>query len=235
MIAATNVRYNRVLGSLASEDFTLLENHLRPTSLRLRQCVEAVNRSVVTVYFPYTGIISVVALSSNRQQEIGLIGRDGMTGLPVVLGTGTSPYNAFVQVEGDGVCLTADDLRMLMQMSGSLRGALLRYVQVFVVQVAYTVLGNARAKLEQRLARWLLMAHDRLPGDELRFTHDFLAMMLGVRRAGVTIALHQLQSAGVISTARGTIVIVDRTGLERSAGGFYGIPERALERLAIPS
>ncbi len=236
MVTAGNVRYNRVLASLASDDFARLEQHLRPTSLKLRQCVEAVNRSIDTVYFPYTGIVSVVALNSSRQQqsEVGLIGCDGMTGMPIVLGTETSRYSAFVQVEGHGVCLASDALRMLMRTSDSLRGALLRYVQVFFIQVAHTALANAKGRVEQRLARWLLMAHDRLPGDDLRLTHEFLALMLGVRRAGVTIALHQLQSAGVISTARGAIMIVDRTGLEKSAGGFYGVPERELDRLFNP-
>jgi CRP-like cAMP-binding protein len=92
-------------------------------------------------------------------------------------------------------------------------------------------LANAEGRIDQRLARWLLMAHDRSPGDSLRLTHDFLALMLGVRRAGVTIALHQLESEGLISTARGTIRINDRAGLEQSAGGFYGAPERELNRL----
>src|SRR5689334_22921757 len=214
MVAAGNVRLNRVLASLAGDDFARLQRHLQPTSLKLRQCLEPTNRSIETVYFPYTGIVSVVAVNANRQQqsEVGLIGCDGMTGLPVVLGTETSTCTAFVQVEGDAVCLAADALRVLMQTSASLRAALLRYVQVFFAQVVHTALANAKGRVEQRLARWLLMAHDRLPGDDLRLTHEFLALMLGVRRAGVTIAVHQLQSAGVISMARGAIMIVDRLG-----------------------
>jgi CRP-like cAMP-binding protein len=230
---AGNRRYNRVLASLADGDFGLVQHHLRPTALRLRQCVEAANRPVHTIHFPYTGIISVVAQTGNRQHEaeVGLVGWEGMTGVPVVLGTEPPACNAFVQVEGDGVSLSADELRELMQASSSLHLSLLRYAQVFVLQACHTALANAKGSVEQRLARWLLMAHDRLPGDSLRSTHEFLSLMLGVRRAGVTIALQHLQSTGVISTTRGGIEITDRPGLERSAGGFYGAPERELERL----
>src|SRR5262245_11787987 len=232
-VAGGNVRRNRVLASLATEDFALIQQHLQPTSLKLRQCVEAVNRKIDVVYFPYSGIISMVAHSNNRQHqsEIGIIGHEGMTGLPVVLGTERAYCSAFVQVGGDGVCLPAQALRKLMQANRSLRLSLLRYVHAFVMQTIHTALANTKGKVEQRLARWLLMAHDRLPGDDLRLTHEFLALMLGVRRAGVTLALHQLQSAGQITITRGAIVIVDRPGLEQSAGGFYGVPERELERL----
>jgi CRP-like cAMP-binding protein len=229
---ASNIRGNRVLASLADDDFALVHPHLRPTSLKFRQCVEAANRHTDTVYFPYSGIISIVAIAPNRQHqsEVGLVGWEGMTGLPIVL-EAEPRWSGFVQVAGDGVCLAGDSLRNLMLTSHSLRTQVLRYVHVFLLQTIHTALANAKARIDQRLARWLLMAHDRSPGDGLRLTHEFLALMLGVRRAGVTIALHQLESAGLIRTARGAIVIVDRFGLERSAGGFYGTPERELDSL----
>jgi CRP-like cAMP-binding protein len=228
-----NRRCNRVLASLAADDFALLQQHLRHTALRFRQCVEAADRPVDTIHFPYSGIISVVAQTNDRhhEAEVGLVGCDGMTGLPVVLGTEPPIWNGFVQVEGDGLCLAADELRELMQASGSLRSSLLRYAHAFVLQACHAALANAKGSVEQRLARWILMAHDRLPGDSLRSTHEFLALMLGVRRAGVTVALQHLQSVGVISTTRGAIEVTDRLGLERSAGGFYGAPERELECL----
>jgi hypothetical protein len=116
-----------------------------------------------------------------------------------------------------------------MQISSSLRPRLLHYLDVFLMQSAQTALANAKGTVEQRLARWLLMAHDRLPGDDLRLTHEFVALMLGVRRAGVTVALHQLEASGAISTSRGAIAIIDRIALERDAGGFYGIPKRNRE------
>jgi CRP-like cAMP-binding protein len=230
---ASNIRGNRVLASLTDEDFALVHPHLRPTSLKFRQCVEATNRRIDTVYFPYSGIISIVAITPNRQHqsEVGLVGWEGMTGLPILLEAEPPRWSGFVQVAGDGVCLTADALRKLLLTSRSLRVQVLRYAHVFLLQAIHTALVNAKARIDQRLARWLLMAHDRTPGDSLRLTHEFLALMLGVRRAGVTMALHQLEAAGVITTARGAIVIVDRLGLERSAGGFYGAPERELDSL----
>ena len=119
-----------------------------------------------------------------------------MTGLPVIPEAEPPRCNGFVQMARDGVCLSADALRTLLQTSRSLRAQLLRYIHVFLLQTIYTALPNAEGRIDQRLARWLLMAHDRSPGDSLRLTHDFLTLMLGVRRAGVTIALHQLESEG---------------------------------------
>jgi CRP-like cAMP-binding protein len=112
-----------------------------------------------------------------------------------------------------------------MAESASLVKALLKFVHVFGVQSAYTALANAHGKIEERLARWLLMAQDRIGEDELILTHEFLSLMLGVRRAGVTVALQHFESTGLISTSRGSITIKDRDGLEESANGLYGTPE----------
>jgi CRP-like cAMP-binding protein len=228
-----NLRGNRVLSYLAAADFALLEKNLRPVTLRFRQCLEAANRRIKAAYFPYRGLASVVAVSSNRshQAEVGVVGREGMTGLSLLLGAEQSPCDVFMQIEGDGMSIAASDLRQAMDESLSLRMALLRYAQVFAIQAGQTALANARGKVEQRLARWLLMAHDRLSSDDLRLTHEFLAVMLGVRRAGVTTALHELEQQGFISTERGSIRIADRGGLEECADGLYGVPERELERL----
>jgi CRP-like cAMP-binding protein len=229
----SNIRGNLILSNLTAEDCTLIEPHLRPATLRLRQCLEAANREIEAAYFPYRGIVSVVAVSKNRQHqaEVGLIGWEGMTGLSAVLGVGMSPMNVFVQVEGDGQAIRTDKLRALMAQSATLCDTLFRYVQVFAMQAGYTALANARGNINQRLARWLLMAHDRTAGDELHLTHEFLALMLGVRRAGVTIALHELQTTGDISLSRSSIRITDRGRLEKSADGLYGAPEQELERL----
>jgi len=231
-----NWRGNRVLASLGSADSSMLGQHLRPVILNARQCLETANRRIETVFFPHSGILSVVARSSNHrhQAEIGLVGHEGMTGLSIVLDAEAPPCSTVVQVEGHGVAVSAEALRGFLQRSCSLRLALLRYVHLFAVQTAHTALANARGTVEQRLARWLLMAHDRLPGNDLQLTHEFLAVVLGVRRAGITIALHRLQSDGLISAARGSIGILDRRGLELSANGFYGAPEREFERVLAP-
>jgi CRP-like cAMP-binding protein len=118
-----------------------------------------------------------------------------------------------------------------MQASESLRGVLLRYVQVFMVQTAHTAIANARARLDTRLARWLLMAHDRVRNNNLPLTHEFLSLMLGVRRAGVTEALHSLERQKFIMISRGEIIILNRKGIERTAGTSYGTPEAEFRRL----
>lgn len=128
-------------------------------------------------------------------------------------------------------CVKATAIRKAMRTSASLRGLFLNYVQTFMVQTAYTAIANGRGKIEERLARWLLMAHDRIETATLPLTHELIALMLGVRRAGVTDALTILQRRGLIGLMRGKIVVLNRTGLERYAGGYYGIPEAEQRRL----
>ena len=118
-----------------------------------------------------------------------------------------------------------------MEQSATLQDVLLRYAHVFAVQSGYTALANAHGKLEERLARWLLMAQDRVGDDELLLTHEFLSLMLGVRRAGVTVALQRFERSGLIVANRGSVTIKDRDGLEENANGLYGAPEAEYERL----
>jgi CRP-like cAMP-binding protein len=136
-----------------------------------------------------------VAVQSNgKQVEVGLIGREGMTGLPIVLGNHRSPHATYVQAPGKGQCIPAAELRKATQTSVSLRDSLLKFVQAFGVQKSHTAICNAQSRLDVRLARWLLMAHDRIGNDTLTLTHEFLSLMLGVRRPGVTEALHALRN-----------------------------------------
>jgi CRP-like cAMP-binding protein len=188
---------------------------------------------VKNVYFPESGLGSVVGFGGgeSRQAEVAVVGREGMTGLPVVLGVGRSPCDIFMQVEGTGQRVSAEDLRAVMDQSATLLRCFLRFAHVFSVQSGYTALANARGKIEERLARWLLMAHDRIESDELVLTHEFLALMLGTRRAGVTVALGHFEAKGVIETARGAVTVLDRDGLEECANGLYGVPEAEFERL----
>jgi CRP-like cAMP-binding protein len=227
------VQTNLILSSLSRTDYERLQPHLGTVPLRLRQCLEAANRPVQSVVFPHRGIVSVVAISNNRQQEaeVGLIGWEGMTGLSVVLGTDMSPMNTFVQVEGEAQSIDAPKLRILMAESSTLCEALYKYVHAFAVQAAHTGLATARSTLDQRLARWLLMAQDRVEDDELHLTHEFLGLMLGVRRAGVTVALHALEAEGLIEMRRSSVRITNRAGLVTASAGFYGTPEQYLKRL----
>jgi CRP-like cAMP-binding protein len=225
-------RSNRLLASLGNDDFDLLEPHLKSVSLELRKSLERPNRRIETVYFPEGGFASVVAIQPNgKEAEVGLIGREGMTGLPIVLGDDRSPHATYIQAPGKGRCIAAAELRQATRTSPSLRDSLLKFVQAFGVQTTHTAVCNVQSRLDVRLARWLLMAHDRIGEDTLPITHEFLSMMLGVRRPGVTEALHALREQGLIAYGRGLITVEDRKGMERKAGAVYGVPEAEYRRL----
>jgi CRP-like cAMP-binding protein len=223
---------NKLLASLSTDDFDLLGPHLESVILGLRKNLERPNRRIDSVYFPEGDFASVVAVQGNgKQVEVGLIGREGMTGLPIVLGNHRSPHATYIQSPGMGKCIPATELRKATQTSVSLRDSLLKFVQAFGVQTTHTAICNAQSRLDVRLARWLLMAHDRIGDDTLTLTHEFLSLMLGVRRPGVTEALHALRERGLIAYGRGQIVMKDRKEMERAAGGAYGTPEAEYRRL----
>jgi CRP-like cAMP-binding protein len=178
------------------------------------------------------GIASVVAgTPQGRRIEVGIIGREGLIGLPVLLGTDRTPHACFVQTPGAGWRIQVDALQRALAASAALHQHLLRFVQAFLVQMGQTALVNGSFSLEQRLARWLLMCHDRVDGDGLATTHEFLSLMLSVRRAGVTVALQALEERGLITTKRGQVRVLDRAGLEGVAGDSYGVCEAEYERL----
>jgi CRP-like cAMP-binding protein len=223
---------NRLLAALTPADLDLIRPHLEPVSLGLRKDLEKPKRPIDDVYFPDIGIASVVAVQSNDTRvEVGLIGCEGMSGTSIVLGTDRSPHSTYMQVAGQGQRIAVPKLREAMKASDSLRAVFLRYVQVFMVQTAHTAIANARDRLDARLARWILMAHDRVRDNTLPLTHEFLSLMLGVRRAGVTEALHSLESQEFIRAGRGEIVVLNRKGIERAAGHSYGTPEAEFRRL----
>ena len=217
---------NHILSQLSRRDFLLLEPNLSAIDLPTREQLAFRNRRITDVYFIEAGIASVVADGLGRSIEIGIIGREGMTGLGVVMGEDRSPHDTYMQVAGSGQCISADRLREADQESATLHRSFLRYVHAFHVQTAQTALANGRSKIEERLARWLLMARDRLDSDELPLTHEFLAIMLGTRRPGVTVALHALERGGLVATARGKITILDRKALQESSNGIYAPPGR---------
>ena len=223
---------NKLLASLANDDFDLLEPHLESVTLGLRKYLERPNGRIEAAYFPEAGFASVVAVQpKGKQVEVGLIGREGMTGLPIVFGNHRSPHATYIQAPGTGKGIAATELRKATQASLSLRDSLLKFVQAFGVQTSHTAISNAQSRLDVRLARWLLMANDRIGTDTLPLTHEFLSLMLGVRRAGVTETLHVLRERGLISYGRGQIAVRDRKGLERAAGEAYGVPEAEYRRL----
>lgn len=222
---------NVLLQTLNDADKALLKPHLEHVVLEQRDQIEIANESIPYTYFPESGIISVVAKSGGEQIEAGVIGREGVTGIAVVMGNHRSPNDAYVQVPGAGHRISAPALRVAIEQSATLRRMLQRFAQVFMTQVAQTALANGRSKIEERLARWLLMAHDRIDDAEIRLTHEFIAIMLGVRRPGVTDALNELEGKGLIRSMRGAIRVTNRAGLQHIAGNAYGIPEAEYERL----
>jgi CRP-like cAMP-binding protein len=213
-------------------DWELLQSYLQPVEMPLLKDLERPNRRIETVYFMESGIASVVAVQPDETRiEVGLIGREGMSGTAVVLGGDQSPHSTYIQVAGEGQRISAKELREAMDASASLKSLLLKFVQVFMVQTAHTAIANARAHIDRRLARWILMAHDRTGDDTLALKHEFLALMLGVRRAGVTEAMQSLKRQKLIDTGRNQIVVRNRKGIEQAAGKAYGIPEKEYRRL----
>jgi len=223
---------NHLLQTLSSADLGLLEPNLERVDLPLRRELEKPNRQIEDVFFMDEGIASVVAKQAGgKASEIGIIGCEGMTGTAILLGTDRSPHETYIQLKGKAQKISASDLRRVTSRSPSLLAALLKFAHAFMVQTAHTAIANGRAKLHERLARWILMAHDRVPGDTLYLTHEFLALMLAVRRAGVTETIHVLQKQKLIDPHRAEITVLNRNGLEKVAGTFYGAPEAEYRRL----
>jgi CRP-like cAMP-binding protein len=223
---------NHLLRRLSPAEFRALEPDLQPVRLVPGDGFEKPDAPIERICFPESGIISVVAVGKlDHRIEAGLVGYEGMTGSAVVLGDDRSPHDTFVQVEGRGHAIGADRLRAAMDAHPGMRRLMMLYVQAFAVQTAHTALANGRAKIDERLARWLAMAHDRYEQRELSLTHELLSLMLGVRRAGVTDAIHRLEGQGVLRARRGTILIRNRARLEEIASVSYGVPEATYRRL----
>ena len=226
------MKRNHILSCLSTADCDLIKKHLEPVDMPRLFVLENPSKPITHVYFPVEGIVSVVANGPRDQRiEVGIMGRDGVSGHSVIMGNDRSPNSVFMQIAGSGFRMEADHLRAAMLESRSLHLALLAYVQAFAAQSSHTALANGRATLDARLARWLLMAHDRTDGDRLPLTHELLSIMLGVQRPGVTLALQKMEIDGHIETQRSVIAVKDRPGLKKVAKGFYGVPEAEQERL----
>jgi CRP-like cAMP-binding protein len=227
--------HNRLLRRLAPQDFALLAPHLQALSLRKGDVLLEPDQDFEHAYFFESGLGSIVTISSEGQMvESGLFGRDGFSPMGLALGAERAPYRLLVQGPGEGHRMKAAVLRDALESSAGLRDLFLRYAHVLSVQTSYTALCNAVHPIDERLARWLLMCHDRVPGNELQLTHEFLAIMLAVRRPSVTTALHVLEGNRFIRSERGVIIVTDRQGLEDFASDAYGRPEAEYERLVGP-
>jgi CRP-like cAMP-binding protein len=223
---------NKLLKRLPQNTFSRLQPFMKLVDLPLRTVLVEPLEETSHVYFVESGLASVTANSPDGEVvEIGHIGREGIAGVNIVLMTKRVPSKTLMQIAGSGVAIRSEVFSEVIEESFEARRLLLRYAQCYQIQLAYTALANARYSLSQRLARWLLMCHDRVDGDEILLTHEFLSVMLGVRRAGVTEQLHVLEGLHAIRSTRGLIHVRDRARLEEIAGGCYGVPETEYERL----
>ena len=223
---------NRLLTSLPPADFKRLATSLTPVTLTLKQTLLEAEEPIGAAYFIETGMVSYLNyLEGGEAVEIGLIGSEGMLGLPLILGVDQAPVGAMVQLKGIALRIGPAALRQAFNESETLRTRLLRYMQAFHIQVSQTAVCNSHHKLEERLIRWLLMAHDRAGGDRFPMTHEFMSLMLGVRRAGVTVTAGALKHAGLIQYANGCVTVLDRPGLEAAACECYGNVQRQFEQL----
>jgi CRP-like cAMP-binding protein len=226
---------NRLLACLSPGDFKMLSPHLEPVELFRDYVLAIPNTPIEHVFFIESGMVSVVAeRADGRSIEVGVYGRDGMGPSTVLLGSDQTPHHQYMQIGGTGLMMTTQDFLRVVDLSPAMRNLMLRFVHVFMTQTAQSALVNGSSIIEERLARWVLMCRDRLDMDEFPITHDFLSMMLGVRRSSVTDAIHLLEGASLIKATRGNIKILDRDRLERAAGASYGVPESEYRRLIGP-
>lgn len=201
-------------------------------SLKKQAVLEKPNQRIENIYFAEEGLISIIAVNDGETQvEVGIVGREGVTGLAILLGVERSPYNVVVQIEGAGLKVAVSAIREILKTDEEARALFLRFVYLFMLQTSQTAIANARATIPQRLARWLLMAQDRIGSPDLPLTHGFLSVMMGVRRPGVTAAISSLSKRGVIKSRRGSIAILDGDRLREAAGRFYGITESEFGKL----
>lgn len=224
---------NILLSTLPSSDQILIEDYLSEITLHQGMVIELPGKPIETIILPLSGVVSIVVTSGNKKRSIeaGIFGSEGMSGMSALLNSTIPSWELNIQVPGSGLQISVTNMRMLLQKSQTLRDHLMPFVQVMLTQTAQTAFINKHGSLEQRLSRWLLMCHDRVPTDRIVITHEFISIMLSVRRPGVTVATQILEGKGLIRAKRGEITIIDRLGLEREAGGYYGIPEAEYDRL----
>ena len=215
---------NRLLAALPTKEYQRLQPHLKEVALPFGAILYESGEIIRHVYFPNQGIVSLLSMVAERSTlEVGIVGDEGMVGISVFLGVGASLNQALVQGAGTAMSMKAEAMRKHVGHEGPLPDLLRRYANSLLAQISQTAACNRFHRVEARLARWLLMTHDRLRSNQFRLTQEFLSHMLGVRREGVTNAARALQQGKLISYVRGQITILDRAGLEAGSCGCYEI------------
>lgn len=225
-------RENQLLARLPEDELRRLSLHLKRVSLPHKQVLDDVLQPIQHVYFPISATLSMLTVMENGTAiEVGTIGREGASGLTVLLGTTTSLHRLVAQIPGESLRITVEQLRREAQHQTQLHRLLLMYQMYFLAQTSQSVACNGLHPIQKRCCRWLLMTHDRTGSDLVPLTHEFLAMMLGVRRAGVTEVLKSLNDQGLVDCRRGQITIVNRQGLEALSCECYRVVTEHYQRL----
>ncbi|WP_159104679.1 Crp/Fnr family transcriptional regulator [Plantactinospora sp. BB1] len=231
-VARTDRQRNFILATIPDPEYAQLHDALTPVELTSRDPIYSTGGAIHDVYFPVTAVLSMIAeVDGEPAVEVATIGREGMSGLPVFLGVGASPNTVFAQVPGRALRLPVERLRDVLSRDGHLHRQLHRYIQATLVQLAQNVACNRMHNSEQRAARWLMMTADRVDAERFPLTQEFLAQMLGVRRATVSLTAGALQEAGLISYSRGVITIRDRAGLEATSCECYRVVREEFDQL----
>ncbi len=229
---STNALKNHLLASLSNDEFARFQSKLEPVSLKLGTVLYESGDRLDHAYFPTTAIISLLYIMENGSTaEIGVVGNDGILGIALFMGGDTTNSRAIVQSAGEVFKIKAQDLKTEFGRGGTFQTMLLRYTQALMTQISQTAVCNRLHSLEQQLCRWILLSHDRLNSDKLVMTHDLISNMLGVRREGVTLAAQKLAEKGLITNTRGTIILIDRQGLENAVCECYQVVNDEYNRL----
>jgi CRP-like cAMP-binding protein len=223
---------NRVLASIPAKDYKRLQAELEPVELKFGQVLYEPGKPIRHVYFPSDCLISLLtAVDKRRTLEVGMVGSEGMAGMPFILGMGVSGVRAIVQGEGSALRMASGPFRAEFKRNAPLQDALYRYTYALMAQISQTAACNRFHEAGPRLSRWLMMTRDRVGADEFALTHEFLAHMLGLRREGVSEAANALKQRKLISYVRGQIRILDVRGLRASACTCYQIVKSVFERV----
>lgn len=227
-----NPKKNHLLAALPDDEFDRVIAKLKPVNCKLGQVLYESGDWLENAYFPTTAIVSLLYIMENgATAEIGVVGNDGILGISLFMGGGTTPNRAIIQSGGMAYTISSKDLRDEFALGGKFQSLMLRYTQALITQISQTAVCNRLHPIEQQLCRWLLLSHDRLDSDKLVMTHDLISNMLGVRREGITLAAQRLARKKLITSVRGTITVVDRHGLEDAVCECYKVVNDEYNRL----
>lgn len=230
--SANDALKNYLLAALPTDEFVRVKSKLELVSLKLGEVIYESGDKLLYIHFPTTAIISLLYIMENGSTaEIGVIGNDGVCGYALFLGGDSMANRAITQSAGEAYIMKAKDVKDEFALNGMFQKMLLRYTQAMMTQISQTAVCNRLHSVEEQLCRWLLLSHDRLNSDTLVMTHDLISNMLGVRREGVTLASKKLQQKKLITNVRGTMVVIDREGLEAAVCECYKVVNDEYNRL----